>query len=75
MPFLNLCRYPFSGQRLQDHAGVLERQPEQAAHLRVPRPHVRGLQRDDAEPVHGGVVVPVAAVGAVFNGAATSGVG
>ena len=75
MCFLNLCPDLLSGQRLQDHAGVLERQPEQAAHLRVPRPHVRGLQRDDAEPVHGGVVVPVAAVGAVFNGAATSGVG
>ena len=50
----NICI--LAGQRLQDHAGVLERQPEQAAHLRVPGPHVRGLQRDDAEPVHGGVV-------------------
>ena len=62
-----------TGKRLQDNARVLERQPEQAAHLRVPGAHVRRLQRDDAEPVHGGVVS--AGYFAVDNGAATSGVG
>ena len=70
--YYNVTLSTAAGQRLQDHARVLERQPEQAAHLRVPGAHVRRLQRDDAEPVHGGVVAVT--VAAVVYGAATTGV-
>ena len=61
--------------RVADHAGVLEQRPLQAAHLRVPHPHVRGLQHHQPAAVHGvgGVRTNLPTLGILGVGSETSG--